>query len=323
MLTSVSENRVRVRLLTEEARDANRIRHAKNHRHRQYMVGESVWLYYPVVPRGVVPKLWVPWRGPFLIKRQVSDTVYELEMRNGSRIDGTVSASRLQPYTDRTNWPISMPYDTQEGTTLHLPEDCDEMVHNALGGGSKILAIKGERVAKHRKNRKEYLVEIEQPTGPAKERWMSEDKIAAGDLLHLFRAAKHAAVRATVLPYDGEESLNLIATVTGAIEAQIKESPELVILKEQLVRMRESVIDEEPTFTLESGSVDAVSTDASDGQMDDSSSDESGGYPAYDSYGDEGQDSDIGEPSPLGLSESEVVSNAEHRKSRVRAERSW
>ena len=113
VLISVGENRMRVRQLTEKARDKSRVRHGKQHPFREYAVGEPVWLY----------KLWVPWRGPFIVSQRVSDTVYRLDMKSGISIDGTVSASRLQSFLDRANWPDSRPDDTQEEPTLHLPED--------------------------------------------------------------------------------------------------------------------------------------------------------------------------------------------------------
>ena len=63
------------------------------------------------------------------------------------------------------------------------------------------------------------MILVERKDGTAKERWIPESDMAAGDLLHQFRAARHAAARAAALPFGGDTSLPMIATVEDAANA--------------------------------------------------------------------------------------------------------
>ena len=44
-----------------------------------FKVGDSVYLHVPHVAKGMSRKLTSPWRGPYLIKARLSDSLYELQ----------------------------------------------------------------------------------------------------------------------------------------------------------------------------------------------------------------------------------------------------
>ncbi|XP_074661108.1 uncharacterized protein LOC141913842 [Tubulanus polymorphus] len=43
-----------------------------------FSVGALVWLHNPACPRGMSPKLYHPWDGPWTVKRKVNDVGYEI-----------------------------------------------------------------------------------------------------------------------------------------------------------------------------------------------------------------------------------------------------
>ena len=45
----------------------------------RFKQGESVWLHTPVLEKGVTLKFHEPWRGPFKVKKQLSDVTYEIQ----------------------------------------------------------------------------------------------------------------------------------------------------------------------------------------------------------------------------------------------------
>ena len=44
----------------------------------RHSVGDSVWLWSPVLKEGVAPKFHEPWTGPFEVSKRLSDVTYEL-----------------------------------------------------------------------------------------------------------------------------------------------------------------------------------------------------------------------------------------------------
>ena len=201
MKVSIGENRARVRELTEKAREQNRRHCEKKFKYRQYAVGEQVYLYYPVVPEGVAKKLWVPWRGPFRINKQLSDTVYELELPEGSKIKGKVSANRLAPMVDRMSWPDTPTSDLQTELSLEVPGNSQALVHEDIGKTSVIRKIVDERVVTSQAGRRgrEFLAECREASGRQSQRWIPELKLSAGDLLYQYRQAKQAREQKTLL----------------------------------------------------------------------------------------------------------------------------
>lgn len=62
--------------------------------------GDQVWLHTNRGKRGLSPKLISSWRGPFLIKRKLSDLNYVI-VKPGSRNQQVVHFNRLKPYYER------------------------------------------------------------------------------------------------------------------------------------------------------------------------------------------------------------------------------
>ena len=182
---SMGEMRARVREMTEKARDENMERCAKRYKYRSYAIGEQVWLYYPVIPDGVAKKLWVPWRGPFRVERKLSDTVYQLELPEGSQIKGKVSVSRLAPVFDRANWPDTPLVDIQGESSLEIPGDHQVLKHENIGATSRVKKIVDERlVGRSGKKKREFLAEVLMKSGLRSRRWIPEARLTAGDLVY-------------------------------------------------------------------------------------------------------------------------------------------
>lgn len=86
----------------------------KRHRDKEYEVGDAVWLFTPRRPRGLTHKLLAQWRGPFRITRKFDALLYELQARNGVRLNQRINIRRLKPYVARP--------------TLLTPKDVPELV---------------------------------------------------------------------------------------------------------------------------------------------------------------------------------------------------
>lgn len=200
MLSSIGEQRARVRELTEESRVKDRERYASKAKLHEFAEGEQVWLYYPVIPPGVTKKLWVPWRGPFRVSCRVSDTLYKLELPEGCRIRGTVSANRLRPFIDRARWPDTIPSDIQEADPIIVPEDCAAMVQEEIGPPTAVRRILDERRIdmKDHTSKKEFLVDLRMRSGHKVTRWVPEAQLSAGDLIQEYRSKIQRARQATL-----------------------------------------------------------------------------------------------------------------------------
>ena len=77
-------------------------RQKKTYDHRIYVIpysiGDLVWLRNPMKTRGKCPKLQPRWEGPYKIRRQISDLVFEIEKVKGSRVQRKiVHRNRLKP----------------------------------------------------------------------------------------------------------------------------------------------------------------------------------------------------------------------------------
>ena len=44
----------------------------------RFRVGDSVWLWSPVLEKGMAPKIHEPWTGPVKISKRISDVTYEV-----------------------------------------------------------------------------------------------------------------------------------------------------------------------------------------------------------------------------------------------------
>ena len=77
-------------------------RQKKTYDHRvnvvPYSVGDLVWLRNTMKTRGKCPKLQPRWEGPYKVRRQISDLVFEIEKSKGSKIlRKIVHRNRLKP----------------------------------------------------------------------------------------------------------------------------------------------------------------------------------------------------------------------------------
>ena len=63
----------------------------------RYEEGDLVWLYQPAVKRGTSPKFHLPWDGPFVVTKRLSDLVYQVQDGPRSRLR-IVHHNRLKPH---------------------------------------------------------------------------------------------------------------------------------------------------------------------------------------------------------------------------------
>ena len=45
----------------------------------RFAPGDMVWLYRPVIEKGVAPKFHEPWTGPYKVTKRLSDITYEIQ----------------------------------------------------------------------------------------------------------------------------------------------------------------------------------------------------------------------------------------------------
>ena len=65
-------------------------------RGKPYTQGDKVWLYCPRKKVGLIPKLQSFWKGPFVVKKRILDTVYMIEdVKTHYRV--VVHFDRLKP----------------------------------------------------------------------------------------------------------------------------------------------------------------------------------------------------------------------------------
>ncbi len=65
--------------------------------HAQYQVGSPVWVFSASKKRGLCPKFQCKWLGPFVIKRKISDLVYEVRQGPKGK-PKIVHYNRLKPH---------------------------------------------------------------------------------------------------------------------------------------------------------------------------------------------------------------------------------
>ena len=58
-------------------------------------VDDKVWYYDPRVKKGRSPKLNRPWKGPYTIKKKISDLVYRIQLDN-TRMRKVVHLNKLK-----------------------------------------------------------------------------------------------------------------------------------------------------------------------------------------------------------------------------------
>ena len=235
MMVSIGENRARVRRLTKVAREKADSYDALKHKIKTYVVGQQVWLYHPAVPKGVAPKLWIPWRGPFKVMECVSDNVYRLETKMGEPLKGSVSVNRLQAFQDRASWPSHDVEDQQDEALMTIPEDSDPMCHEVLGVPAEIQEVLDERwVPRKNGAQREFRVRMRLQTGRLSEKWLNEKKITAGDLIYQYRAKLFDVERAKDLEVqEGDTMLwdkKSSSGVNGVLRSGLEGTPSMGML---------------------------------------------------------------------------------------------
>ncbi len=65
--------------------------------HHRYEIGDIVWLHQIKAKKGVSPKLQMPWDGPFVVIRRLSDLVYQIQEGPRCRLK-VVHHNRLKPH---------------------------------------------------------------------------------------------------------------------------------------------------------------------------------------------------------------------------------
>ena len=98
----------------------------RNIKYQEYQKNDLVWLLCPAVPRGRHRKFHRRWDGPYVIKKKLSDAVYQIQ-REGSRKRIVVHFNRLKPFfsysndTD-TNQRVNIPNHSESNPSC-IPED--------------------------------------------------------------------------------------------------------------------------------------------------------------------------------------------------------
>ena len=64
-----------------------------------YQIGDRVWVFSDVVPRGRSRKFVHPWTGPFAVIKKLSDATYRVKQMQGRRKTQVVHFDRLKPCT--------------------------------------------------------------------------------------------------------------------------------------------------------------------------------------------------------------------------------
>ena len=96
----------------------------KHHKHIKYPVGSLVWLYVPVVKRGLIKKLARLWKGPFRVMEVMSPVTVKLQMVHNPRRSSIVNIQRLKPYTNRNQSNISLTNNqTETGSSSESEEE--------------------------------------------------------------------------------------------------------------------------------------------------------------------------------------------------------
>ena len=84
-------------------------------------VGDNVYVYFPQRKAGCTPKLTSFWRGPFEIKRKVSEVLYEVDCGRDGKL-AVIHCDRLRKRKSRI---LTMEDDSRDNQEVSL-EDCIE-----------------------------------------------------------------------------------------------------------------------------------------------------------------------------------------------------
>jgi hypothetical protein len=97
--TAMSEANKRVFRTQWEARKIREEYYNRKAKERSFDIGDKVLFFVDAVPRGVNPKLWKNWQGPFLIKKKLSPLNYVIQRSVRSK-ERTVHIDKLRLFLD-------------------------------------------------------------------------------------------------------------------------------------------------------------------------------------------------------------------------------
>ena len=66
--------------------DATKKRVDNNRTHVDFELGEHVMLFWPAPKKGISPKLFPKWSGPFVIQERLSDVTYRVKLSDNKSI---------------------------------------------------------------------------------------------------------------------------------------------------------------------------------------------------------------------------------------------
>ncbi len=66
---------------------------------KPYSAGDRVMFYYDAIRPGCSRKFWIFWRGPYVVKKRLSETTYRIQLENGDQRTRRVAHfNKLAPY---------------------------------------------------------------------------------------------------------------------------------------------------------------------------------------------------------------------------------
>lgn len=83
----------------------------QNARCPTYQVGQKVWVYTPVVPKGLSKKLKHHWHGPYRIVEKLSPVHFVLRTTDNRRLAAVIHINRMKHFYDPDDRPVSEPAD--------------------------------------------------------------------------------------------------------------------------------------------------------------------------------------------------------------------
>jgi transposase InsO family protein len=97
-----------VKQANKKSHERNKKYHDRRAKHREFEIGDLVYLYQPTRRPGLSAKFFRPWGGPFQVTAKLSDLNYEIQDQYGKR--QIVHINRLKAAHDPTHWkPRSKP----------------------------------------------------------------------------------------------------------------------------------------------------------------------------------------------------------------------
>ena len=127
ILSGIEITQKLVRANVADAQRKYKTQYDKQSQPHRFVVGQRVWVYFPVVKQGTSHKLQRKWRGPYYICTELQGNAFILrQCSDNKQLRSPVHAVRLKPF-----------FDPQDRPTNHLPQ-IDAQAHEAESDGSEI-----------------------------------------------------------------------------------------------------------------------------------------------------------------------------------------